>query len=297
MDEKLQKKVDRAIRLLQSITLKGDEPIEIAYSGGKDSDVILELARMAKIKHKAIYKCTTIDPPGTIKHAIENGVEIRRPRKTFFQLLCERGIPSMFRRFCCEYLKEYPILYNCIIGVRKAESVKRNERYQEPIVCRVYNKKKDLRVQQILPILDWTDEEELTFIKERNIRLHPLYYTNDGQIDIKRRLGCLCCPLKSKNKRLEDFLRYPKMMRQYVRNAKIFLDTHPDSKVHSWANSVYEYVYAEIFSANHKEYMLAKQNNLFDGQSPDEFKAFLESFFKVNLDLKDCKSPNFYYNE
>lgn len=42
MTDELQKKVDRAIRLLQSIKYKDDEPIEIAYSGGKDSDVILE---------------------------------------------------------------------------------------------------------------------------------------------------------------------------------------------------------------------------------------------------------------
>lgn len=81
MNKTLQKKIERAIRLLQNIRLENDEPIEIAYSGGKDSDVILELARMADIKYKAIYKCTTIDPPGTIKHALDNGCEIRRPKK------------------------------------------------------------------------------------------------------------------------------------------------------------------------------------------------------------------------
>jgi len=59
--EVLKKKVKQAINLLQSI--KTDEPIEVAYSGGKDSDVILELAKMAGIKYRAIYKNTTIDPP------------------------------------------------------------------------------------------------------------------------------------------------------------------------------------------------------------------------------------------
>ena len=62
MNEQLKKKVDFAVRLLQSIP--NDEPIEISYSGGKDSDVILELAKMAGIKYRAIYKNTTIDPPG-----------------------------------------------------------------------------------------------------------------------------------------------------------------------------------------------------------------------------------------
>ena len=47
MTEGLQKKVDFAIKLLQSIPQDGD--IEISYSGGKDSDVILELTKMAGI--------------------------------------------------------------------------------------------------------------------------------------------------------------------------------------------------------------------------------------------------------
>lgn len=62
MTEQLQKKVNFAIKLLRSIPQdKGD--IELCYSGGKDSDVILELAKMAEIPFRAIYKSTTIDPP------------------------------------------------------------------------------------------------------------------------------------------------------------------------------------------------------------------------------------------
>lgn len=157
MTENISKKVERAIKLLQSIPQHDDEPIEIAYSGGKDSDVILELARMAKINFKAIYKCTTIDPPGTIRHCVENGVQIVRPQQTFFQLIEKNGMPNRFMRFCCRVLKEYPILYNSVIGVRKCESRARNARYSEPVVCRVYNKRKNIRVQQILPILDWSN--------------------------------------------------------------------------------------------------------------------------------------------
>ena len=77
MTEQLKKKVDFAIRLLQSIP--NDEPIEISYSGGKDSDVILELAKMAGIKYRAIYKNTTIDPNGTIAHAKSVGAEVLPP--------------------------------------------------------------------------------------------------------------------------------------------------------------------------------------------------------------------------
>ena len=95
MRKELQKKVDFAIKLLQSIPQDGD--IEISYSGGKDSDVILELAKMAGIPYRAIYKATTIDPKGTIAHAREMGAEVIRPKKTFFQLISEYGFPSRFQ--------------------------------------------------------------------------------------------------------------------------------------------------------------------------------------------------------
>lgn len=284
MTENLNKKIQQAIKLLQSIPSHNDEPIEIAYSGGKDSDVILELARMAKINFKAIYKCTTIDPPGTISHCKDNEVQIVRPKQNFFKLVEDNGMPNRFMRFCCRVLKEYPILYNSVIGVRKCESRARNARYNEPVVCRVYNKKEGGRVQQILPILDWSDEEELEFIKERGIKLHPLYYRNDGTIDITQRLGCMCCPLKSPKKRLEDFRKHPRMLRQYIRSAAKYLETHPNSSVHKWANSVYEWVFAEIMCSKHSEFMSAYKNGLIE-YDKQYYKETLEKKFNVNLDI------------
>ena len=282
--EKLQRKIDSSIRLLQSVQKRYDGEIEIAYSGGKDSDVILQLAKEAGIRYRAIYRNTTIDPPGTIAHVKRMGAEILRPKETFFQLVAKNGMPNRFMRFCCRVLKEYPILYNSVIGVRKCESRARNARYSEPVVCRVYNKRKNLRVQQILPILDWSDDEELEFINERNIRLHPLYYREDGSVDISQRLGCMCCPLKSPKKRLEDFKKHPRMLRQYIRSAAKYLETHPNSSVHKWANSVYEWVFAEIMCSKHSEFMSAYKNGLikYDKQY---YKETLEKYFNVNLDI------------
>jgi phosphoadenosine phosphosulfate reductase len=108
MTDDLQKKVDRAVRLLQTVAKGYDGEIELGYSGGKDSDVILHLARRAGIRIKPIYRNTTIDPPGTIAHVREvGGVQMLRPEKTFFQLIEQKGLPSRIRLFCCEKLKEY----------------------------------------------------------------------------------------------------------------------------------------------------------------------------------------------
>ena len=135
---KYEKKKARAIRLLKNIPQDG--PIEISYSGGKDSDVILELAKMAGINFRAIYKNTTIDPPGTIKHCKDKGVEVIHPNESFMQLVARAGFPSRFRRICCSVLKEYKILDRAIQGIRRSESIKRRDRYKEPEICRVYPK-------------------------------------------------------------------------------------------------------------------------------------------------------------
>lgn len=185
--KELQAKIDRSIRLLQSVQKGYDGEIEVAYSGGKDSDVILQLAKEAGIRYRAIYKNTTIDPPGTIAHVKRMGVEIRRPKRSFFQIIAQKGIPNRFTRFCCSELKEYKILDKCIIGTRKEESAKRNTLYNEPTACRWYGKKtEENHVEHIYPILDWTSEDVLAFIMDRKIQLAPIYYGSGGGKSIYR---------------------------------------------------------------------------------------------------------------
>lgn len=247
MTEQLQKKVERAVRLIQTAGADG-QTVEVAYSGGKDSDVILELTRMAGIKYRAIYHNTTIDPPGTIKHVKEQGAEIVQPPKTFFQLVAENGMPNQFQRHCCRFLKEYKTLDRSIMGVRKAESTKRDKRYEEPTECRVYGRgKKKTTAEAFYPILNWTDEDVVQFIEERGLKVHPLYYREDGTIDPKRRLGCMCCPLAYYKKRLDYFRRVPGMVKAYCRAAQKFRDTHPDVDTVKKYADVYEWFVREVF--------------------------------------------------
>lgn len=244
MNDKLAKKVDQSIRFLQAVAHGKD--VELAYSGGKDSDVILELAKMSGIKFRALYKNTTIDPPGTIKHCKDNGVEILRPALTFAQLIQKKGCPTRWSRHCCKYLKEYKIGNHVITGVRRAESTKRAARYKEPTQCRIYGKNE--RVEVIMPILEWTDDDVEQFIAMRGIKCHPLYYDEQGVFHVERRLGCLCCPLISQRKRIEEFRLYPRMVLFYARNAKIFLDTHPNSKAAKYCRNEWEMLYLNIFT-------------------------------------------------
>lgn len=280
MNKELEKKVEQAVKLLQVCYKAAGEPLEIAYSGGKDSDVILELAKMSGIKYRAIYKNTTIDPPGTIKHAMENGVEIRRPKVAFFSLMMQHAYPNRFRRFCCSVLKEYKILDNSVMGIRKCESVKRAKMYTEPTACRIYGSKKN-HVNAIYPILEWSDEDELEFIKERNIKLHPLYYREDGSIDLAKRLGCMCCPLAYYKKRLHEFKQYPGMVKAYIRCGNEYFRSHPESKLAKQYSDVYEYFVANAFYDNHKDYVKAKSRSIFHEKY--DYKKLIEDYFEIKL--------------
>lgn len=282
MNKELEKKVEQAVKLLQVCYKAAGEPLEIAYSGGKDSDVILELAKMAGIEYRAIYKNTTIDPPGTIKHAKENGVEIRRPKESFFSLMMKHGFPNRYVRFCCGILKEYKILDNCVMGIRKCESVRRSKRYSEPTECRIFGGNKKNHVNAIYPILDWSDEDELEFIKERGIKLHPLYYSEDGSIDITKRLGCMCCPLMYYKKRLEAFKQYPGMVKAYLRCGEEFLKSHPESKLAKQNSDVYEYFVANAFFKNYKDFVKATSGDGIFSDGPD-YKRLIEYYFDITL--------------
>lgn len=278
MTPELQIKIERAVRLLQSVAPTDGSPVEVAYSGGKDSDVILELTKMAGIPYRAIYKNTTIDPPGTIAHAKAMGAEVIKPERSFLQLIEKKGYPSMFARFCCEVLKEYKVLDKAVMGVRKAESVKRAARYNEPTQCRFYGRTRE-HVEAIYPILEWTDEDIVEFVNERGINLHPLYYREDGTIDPKRRLGCMCCPLKSQKKRIEDFMEHPNMVKAYIRAGQKFRDTHPEaSQTKRYAN-IYDYFVRNLFYDKQTDWEQSRQG-MFE---PMDSKAFLEEKFNIKL--------------
>ena len=272
-----QKKVARAIKLLQSIPQDG--AIEVSYSGGKDSDVILELAKMAGINYRAIYKNTTIDPPGTIKHCKEKGVEILPPKESFFSLVERKGIPTRRARFCCEVLKEYKVLDRAIQGIRRSESIKRRDRYKEPEICRVYGK--DEKVKIYLPILDWTDSDVARFIDERKIQCHPLYYDEQGNFHPERRLGCIGCPMKSDNGK-EDFKKYPKVLKRLVKAAQTFLDTHPNcSSQKNFSGDAYNVIFHNIFCESYDEYDTKMSVDLWGGQL--DTKEFLQQYFNIQF--------------
>lgn len=278
MEQALQKKIDQALRLLDSAQKQaGERQIEICFSGGKDSEVILELAKMASINARPIYKNTTIDQPHTIEHCRKKNAEIIRPKYTFNELVEKHGYPTRMRRFCCQILKEYKILDFAVQGIRKSESTHRNNRYNEPQICRIYGAKKN-RVHLFLPILNWTQEDVAKFINMRNIECHPLYYDEQHNFIPNKRLGCMGCPLKADNG-LQDFKKRPLLAKMWLKHGQIWWEQNELKKTKEKYQNHYELFVRDIFFNDYESFHQATYN-MFGNIN---CKQFLEDYFKINL--------------
>lgn len=275
-EEQLTKKEEAAIKYLKTIAAKY-QPLFLAYSGGKDSEVILHLATKAKIDFTPFYNNTTIDPPGTLSYIKKKEIiMVMQPRKNFFSLIEHRGLPSTFQRFCCDKLKERFVGRYIIVGVRKSESMKRNQRYQEPEQCRIY--KSGQRGIVIMPILYWTNSDIENYIHKEKIQCHPLYYDNTGTFHVERRLGCLACPLRY-DRGKKDFIRYPKLVRAWCRALAVYRNTRPTlTKSISHFNDEYENFYKNVFLRNMEEL-----NSLRDRTEGFDARKELMNYFGIQL--------------
>lgn len=220
----LQDKINHSIAVIQkmekSALVYSDEGYHLAFSGGKDSQVIYELAKMAGVKFQGYFYKTSVDPKELLSFIRENYPDViwLKPKMTMFQIIeKKKALPTRKSRFCCEYLKERNGLNRIVImGIRKAESVNRSKRKEFTSTCKVGADKNLLS-----PILEWTDADVWAFLALRGVKACHLY-------QIQSRIGCIGCPM-STNQRF-DLLKYPNVRKAYVNTCQKVIDMNPESK-------------------------------------------------------------------
>lgn len=228
-------KVETAIERLK--TFEPEEGYYIAFSGGKDSCVVKALADMAGVKYDAHYNHTSVDPPELIYFMREKHPDVifdypkdkNGNRITMWSLIPQKGYPpTRISRYCCAELKESQGHGRFVVtGVRQAESIKRSHRGGLEVGDTKYGKRQIFDVDNVEtqmirncmqrssrilnPIIDWTTEDVWEFIKTYNVPYCKLY--DEGYT----RLGCIGCPMATKEMRLREFERYPKYKEAYMR--------------------------------------------------------------------------------
>lgn len=129
-------KVQRSIGRIKSV-----EPYDgyyLAFSGGKDSQCIYHLAKMAGVKFDAHYSVTTVDPPELIRFIKKEYQDVKwefplgqdGKRTSMFKLISEEHTipPTRVNRYCCSVLKENGGIARLVMtGVRWSESIKRRD--------------------------------------------------------------------------------------------------------------------------------------------------------------------------
>jgi phosphoadenosine phosphosulfate reductase len=179
----------------------------VAFSGGKDSIVILDLVKRSGCKYDAHYNITGIDPPELYYFIRDNfpEVERHRPEITIWKLIAKKMMPPTRKvRYCCEYLKERGGIGRYVVtGVRAKESTKRSKRRMIESCYKTSNKK------YVNPIIDWSDGDVWKYIKNNDIKYCNLY--DEGF----KRLGCIGCPMAGSEGRRREFNRWPSYEKKY----------------------------------------------------------------------------------
>ena len=215
--ERMEYLLNDAIDILQEY--EPPEGYYVAFSGGKDSIVILDIVRRAEVKHDIHFNITSVDPPELIAFIKEHypEVERHRPELTMFQLI-EKWcfLPTGNARFCCAVLKERGGHDRLVItGIRKSESHRRSKRS----MFEISYTDKTKRIINI--ILDWTDKDVWNYIKYLKLPYPKLY--DEGW----KRIGCIGCPMTSTKERHRQFKRYPNHKLAYLNTIKKALAVKP----------------------------------------------------------------------
>lgn len=225
------------------------KPLVCTYSGGKDSDVMLELFKRAGIPFEVHHSHTSADAPPTVYHIRKmfRNLEIKgihchidyhkKPngsRITLWNLIPEKRMPPTRRaRYCCSVLKETGCAGRMIAtGVRWDESNNRRERdsfetvaskkenavrvSDEKMLLSDNDERRRLFEQCILkaktvvnPIIDWKDSDIWDYYKSECKCHNPLYGMGFT------RVGCIGCPMAGKARHME-FREFPAYKKMYI---------------------------------------------------------------------------------
>lgn len=176
----------------------------VSFSGGKDSQILLDLVKSISDDILVIFSDTSLEHNFTYENIINTekyyGEKFLKgkPVKEAIELFDLFGLPSRFKRWCTPILKTSPYYHvlfdlledkhNVLVfeGVRRDESKKRKE-YDSIAENVIYN-----GIVNARPILDWNITEVFLYILLKKLPLNRLY--KYGLL----RVGCEICPYQSK---------------------------------------------------------------------------------------------------
>lgn len=240
----LNDKIKYSIELLKkaekmALRLDPENGFYLAFSGGKDSQVLYHIAKMAGVRFKAHMNLTSVDPPEVIRFVKKHypDVEMIKPKMSIYDMAIKKHIlPTRNLRWCCAEFKEMSGAGKVtLIGIRKKESARRSKR--EEISTTIKGKRTDQTFDQwsehkenmvtcvngkdkilISPIIYWSEKDVWEFLNNNNIQHCSLY--DEGYT----RIGCILCPMANKKVKIRDIKRFPHVKERWIKTIQKLID-------------------------------------------------------------------------
>ena len=251
----LQIKIRNSIELIRkaeklALLYDSENGFWLGFSGGKDSQTLMHLTQLAGVCFKAYFSPTSVDPPQVIRFIRENYPEVTftKLKTSIYKMMQKKKcLPSQRIRWCCAEFKEKGGEGKVtLVGVRKAESVKRSKRkdievsghkfsgnleqfeqwsaekrakkmkraqfdefseHTEQMVTCVGGKDKIV----VSPILGWSDADVWEFLNKVVQVPHCSLY-DEG----RTRIGCIMCPMSTSRQQRADAKRFPHVYEKWV---------------------------------------------------------------------------------
>ena len=264
VDGRIRDKVQLAIDRLQ--TFQPPEGYYVAFSGGKDSQCVYHLCKMAEVKFDAHYAVTSVDPPELVRFIKKNYPDVEFSRQhdkngkpiTMWNLIASHTLPPTRKaRYCCGALKEPGGEGRIVVtGVRWAESANRKNTHGvvgfrgKPVSTQkiANDVGADFKLNKHGDVIMNDDNDTNRRMVEqcyrtRKTMVNPIVdWLNEDVWDFLNsngiehcslydegftRLGCIGCPLSGSRNMLRDFERWPKYKELYIRAFQRMIDNHP----------------------------------------------------------------------
>ena len=259
----LQEKIQHSVELLRkserlALAYDSEDGFYLAFSGGKDSQCLYHIARLAGVKFKAHMSLTSVDPPEVIRFVKKQypDVNLVKPKKSIYQAAIDNQIlPTIRVRWCCKEYKEGAGAGKVtLIGIRHAESARRANRNEVEISSRKYSgdleglddyrKARNAQKRGRKPknyrevtIVNATGERTLGCIRgQESLLISPIIEWTDDDVwtflntlQIEHcelydqgwhRIGCIGCPMSSLKQKAIENERWPHVKRNWIKAIK-----------------------------------------------------------------------------
>lgn len=202
------------------------------FSGGKDSQCLYHLVKMAVVKAKTHMNLTSVDPPEVIRFVKTQypDVELIKPKMSIYDMAKRKHLlPTRRFRWCCAEFKETSGVGKVtLIGIRREEGARRAKR--EEISGKIKGKRIEETFDQwseheeymvtcvggrdkilVSPIIYWTEHDVWEFLNVNGIPHCKLY--DEGHT----RIGCICCPMSQYRQKIKEIKRWPHVRRNWIK--------------------------------------------------------------------------------